>query len=103
MEGKGKKQTQNTAFLKIERKKKTGTFLAVQWLRLCASSVRVGREAIGFDIPGQGTKILHVGYAVEPKHLKRRTKKTPRRLTLPKHQINQRIIFQNLALLQFHY
>ena len=61
-----------------------------------------GGEAIGFDIPGQGTKILRVGCAVEPKHLKRKTKKTPRRRTLPKRQINQRIIFPNLVLSQFH-
>ena len=43
----------------------TGTSLAVQWLRLCASNA----EGTG-SIPDQGTKIPHFGCKVQPKKKK---------------------------------
>ena len=51
-----------------QKKASSGTSLAVQWLRLCASSA----GDVGL-IPGQGTKILH---AVGRGQKKKKTTKT---------------------------
>ena len=53
-----------------------------------------GGEAIGFDIPGQGTKILRVGCAVEPKHLKRKTKKHQEDSHCPNARLTRELFFQ---------
>ena len=57
----------------IKWKNIMGTFLVVQWLRLCAAKARVRGS-----IPGQGTKILHA-----KKNLKKK-KKTERILWVEK-------------------
>ena len=51
-------------------------------------------EAIGFDIPGQGTKILRVGCAVEPKHLKRKKKKHQEESHCPNARLTTELFFQ---------
>ena len=46
----------------VDKEGASGTFLAVQWLRLCASTA-----GDAGSIPGQGTKILHAAQTAKEK------------------------------------
>jgi len=69
-------------------KNKDGTSLAVQWLRLCASTA--GSTA---SIPGQGIKILHTAPCSKKKKKKKEREQNPGNkymlLTKPKQNKHQ--------------